>query len=37
LLPASWTDSGPLIELVSLAALFAAAAWVVRKALTARS
>lgn len=36
LLPASWTESGALIELVSLGALFGITAWVVRKAMTAR-
>jgi len=36
LMPASWTQSGALIELVSLAALFGMTAWVIRKALGAR-
>jgi putative OPT family oligopeptide transporter len=36
LLPSSWTNSGRLIELVSLAALFAITAWVVRKAMSVR-
>ena len=36
LVPSSWTDSGALIELVSLAALFAMTGWVIRKALSAR-
>ncbi len=36
LVPESWTNSGALIELVSLAALFAMTGWVVRKALAAK-
>jgi putative OPT family oligopeptide transporter len=36
LAPESWTNSGALIELVSLAALFAMTGWVVRKAMAAR-
>ena len=36
LMPSSWTNSGALIELVSLAALFAMTWWVVHKAMSVR-
>jgi putative OPT family oligopeptide transporter len=36
LMPESWTESGALIEFVSLAALLGATWWVIRKAITAK-
>ncbi len=36
LLPSSWTESGPVIEVVSLAALFAITAWVIQKSLSVK-
>lgn len=37
LMPQSWTDSGLLIDLVSLAALFVMTGWIIRKSLSVRA